>query len=47
MYDLVVVGGGPAGSTCAREAALRGLRVLLIEKERLPRNKLCGGALSP
>lgn len=47
MYDLIVVGGGPAGSMCAREAALKGLNVLLIDKEKFPRAKLCGGALSP
>ncbi|MFW9918417.1 MAG: geranylgeranyl reductase family protein [Candidatus Thorarchaeota archaeon] len=47
MYDLMVVGGGPAGSTCAREAARKGLDVVLIEKEEVPRDKLCGGALSP
>ena len=47
MHDLIVVGGGPAGSMCAREAALKGLDVVLIEKSSLPRDKLCGGALSP
>lgn len=47
MYDLIVIGGGPAGTICAREAALSGLSVMIIEKEKLPRNKLCGGALSP
>jgi geranylgeranyl reductase family protein len=47
VHDLIVVGGGPAGAICAREAALRGLNVLLIEKSSLPRDKLCGGALSP
>lgn len=46
MYDLIVVGGGPAGSMCARKAASQGLDVLLLEKERVPRKKLCGGALS-
>jgi geranylgeranyl reductase family protein len=46
VYDLIVVGGGPSGSMCAREAAAQGLDVLLLEKETLPRNKLCGGALS-
>ena len=47
MHDLIVVGGGPAGSMCAREAAQRGLDVVLIEKESTPRIKMCGGALSP
>ncbi|UCH04516.1 MAG: geranylgeranyl reductase family protein [Candidatus Thorarchaeota archaeon] len=46
MHDLVIVGGGPAGTTCARRAALNGLDVLLIEKEVHPRQKLCGGALT-
>ncbi len=47
MHDLIVVGSGPAGATCARKAILGGLDVVLIEKESHPRRKLCGGALSP
>jgi geranylgeranyl reductase family protein len=47
LYDLIVVGGGPAGAICARKAALAGLNVILLEKEIHPRPKLCGGALSP
>ena len=47
MTDLLVIGGGPAGATCARRAALNGLDVTLIEKQRYPRPKPCGGALSP
>ncbi len=47
VHDLIVVGAGPAGAMCARRAALRGLDVLLLEKFELPRDKLCGGALSP
>ena len=47
MYDLLVIGGGPGGATCARRAALEGLDVVLIEKEVYPRPKACGGALSP
>ena len=47
MNDLLVIGGGPAGATCARRAALKGLDVTLIEKHRYPRPKPCGGALSP
>ncbi len=46
MYDLIVVGAGPAGSTAARTASIMGLNVLLLEKEAFPRYKPCGGALS-
>ncbi len=47
MYDLTVVGGGPAGATCARRAAEAGLDVVLLEKAHHPREKPCGGALGP
>ena len=47
MYDLLVIGGGPGGATCARRAAMKGLDVVLIEKRVHPRPKVCGGALSP
>ncbi len=33
-FDLIVVGGGPAGSTAARFAAMGGIKVLLLEKDR-------------
>ena len=46
MYDLIVVGAGPAGATVSRLAAEKGWKVLLIEKESLPRPKLCAGAVS-
>ena len=46
-YDVVVVGAGPGGSTTARYCAQAGLKTLLVEKERLPRYKPCGGCLSP
>jgi len=45
-YDVIVVGGGPGGSTAARVCAKAGLKTLIIEKERLPRYKPCGGCLS-
>src|SRR3972149_2668884 len=45
-YDVIVVGGGPGGSTAVRFCAKAGLKTLLIEKERLPRYKPCGGCLS-
>jgi geranylgeranyl reductase family protein len=47
VYDLTVVGGGPAGATCARRAAEAGLDVVLLEKAHHPREKPCGGALGP
>jgi flavin-dependent dehydrogenase len=45
-YDLIVVGGGPAGSACAITAARDGARVLLLEKDRFPRHKVCGEFVS-
>ncbi|MFW9918107.1 MAG: geranylgeranyl reductase family protein [Candidatus Thorarchaeota archaeon] len=42
-YDVIIVGGGPAGSTAARRAALSGLSVLLLDKNEFPRNKPCAG----
>ncbi len=44
--DVLVVGGGPAGATAARAAALAGRRVQLLDRARFPRNKPCGGAIS-
>lgn len=42
-HDIVILGGGPAGSAAAATAARAGLDVLLIDKARFPRDKLCGG----
>lgn len=46
LFDLAVVGAGPAGSTAAALAAGAGLSVLLLEQKRLPREKACGGLVS-
>ncbi|MEU1474287.1 tryptophan 7-halogenase [Streptomyces sp. NPDC005760] len=45
-YDLIVVGGGPAGSTAAAAVAMRGHRVLLLERETFPRYQI-GESLLP
>jgi 2-polyprenyl-6-methoxyphenol hydroxylase-like FAD-dependent oxidoreductase len=45
-WDAVVVGAGPAGSLAAHGLARRGRRVLLVERRRFPRDKVCGGCLS-
>lgn len=45
QYEVVVVGAGPAGSTAARFLAEKGVSVLLLDKERFPRFKPCGGGL--
>ncbi|MFC1927369.1 FAD-dependent oxidoreductase, partial [Chloroflexota bacterium] len=44
--DVTIVGGGPAGATLAYELAKRGIRALLLEKEKLPRYKCCAGAVT-
>ena len=46
-YDVAVVGGGPAGSSCARTLVRGGARVVVIDRARFPRVKLCAGWLSP
>jgi 2-polyprenyl-6-methoxyphenol hydroxylase-like FAD-dependent oxidoreductase len=45
-WDVVVVGAGPAGAVAAREAARAGLATLLVERQRFPRAKVCGGCLN-
>jgi flavin-dependent dehydrogenase len=44
--DVVIAGGGPAGSTCARELARRGFAVTLVERSVFPRRKVCGEYLN-
>src|SRR5438067_6794084 len=45
-YDVIVVGAGPGGSTCATFLAKDGHRVLLLDKATIPRDKVFGDAIS-
>ncbi len=46
-YDVVIVGGGPAGASAALVCASRGLKTLVLEKRKIPRRKACSGILVP
>ena len=46
VLDAVIVGGGPAGSTCARTLVKAGARVAIVDRAAFPRVKLCAGWLS-
>ncbi|MFI5101403.1 MAG: FAD-dependent oxidoreductase, partial [Actinomycetes bacterium] len=45
-FDVLVVGGGPAGSTTAYRLAEAGVSVLLADRARFPRDKPCGGGIT-
>ncbi len=45
--EIIVVGGGPAGSAAARSLKAAGADVLVLDKERFPRHKLCAGWITP
>jgi len=45
-YDVIVVGAGPAGATLAYQLAKKGIGVLVLEKESLPRYKCCAGGVT-
>ena len=45
-YDIIIVGAGPSGSAAALYAAKYGLNVLIVDKDKFPRDKICGDALS-
>ncbi|MEJ2687792.1 MAG: FAD-dependent oxidoreductase [Gammaproteobacteria bacterium] len=46
-YDVLIVGGGPAGSSCARRLVQQGLSVAVLDKARFPRDKVCAGWVTP
>jgi menaquinone-9 beta-reductase len=45
--DVLIVGGGPGGSSCAKRLAIAGLDVLLLDKAVFPRDKVCAGWITP
>ncbi|HVF71446.1 MAG TPA: NAD(P)/FAD-dependent oxidoreductase [Chthoniobacterales bacterium] len=47
MFDVAIVGGGPAGASCAAFCAAAGLRTVIIEREKFPREKVCGDCINP
>ena len=46
MYDLIIVGAGPAGTTAALYAERNNLNCIVVDKATFPRDKICGDALS-
>ena len=46
-FDVAIIGSGPAGSSCAAFCAMAGLQLLLIDREKFPREKVCGDCLNP
>ncbi len=47
MYQVIIVGAGPAGAYLAYLLATAGIKTLVLEKERFPRYKPCGGGVTP
>ena len=47
IYDIIVIGAGPAGSTFAREVSKSKNKILIIDNENVKNKKPCGGLLAP
>ena len=45
--DILIVGGGPAGSSCAWKLRQSGLDVAIMDRQKFPRDKICGGWITP
>ncbi len=46
-FDVLIVGGGPAGASCAWKLQKHGLSVAILDKQTFPRKKLCAGWITP
>jgi len=47
IHDVAIAGGGPAGASCATLCAVAGLKTVVLEKARFPRDKVCGDCVNP
>ncbi len=47
VYDVIIAGGGPAGSILAWKLATQGVKVLVLERTKFPREKVCGDYVEP
>jgi geranylgeranyl reductase family protein len=47
LFDVAIVGGGPAGSSCAAFCGMAGLECLILDREKFPREKVCGDCVNP
>ncbi|MFH2091244.1 MAG: geranylgeranyl reductase family protein [Pseudomonadota bacterium] len=47
MFDVVIVGAGPAGTAAAFDLLEKGMKVLILDKYEFPRKKPCAGGITP
>lgn len=45
--DVIIIGGGPAGSACARRLVQGNIDCLILDRQQFPRNKVCAGWVTP